>query len=321
MKLRKLTRATGVALYIAIPLTAVSAEQNEAPIPLDLKESRETEISDLAIKQVERKQYPLTEAQADAFKYKQEEYERYINEPIRDPDVQNRTIEITPSISQNENVILSSVNYTTNLVFVDSLGEPWPIKKIGVGAMEFFTVDQYLEHALTIIPKQKYKKSNLTIILDGLETVPIMLSLKEDKNLVDYIVQARVNGFNKNSNAHKNFNYKKIKPKLIDDTNKGLMHIQHMTDDITPEGGERLSVIKYGNHLQGISAWRYKDKQYIRTQGELIIPTGDVISTSVDNYKLYATPPISSIMVEQDGVIMTDIKIIKEKTPSYETEK
>lgn len=311
MKNRKLRITTSLILAAIISTSIYAADDKKVNPPKDLKESRETELSNLATKQIQRKEFPLSEEQAIWFKNQKEEQDRMRQESIRNPDVQNRTLDITPSIAQEERTIYSSVNYQTNLIFVDSLGNPWPIAKYGVGAQDYFIIDQYLEHALLVNPKLKYKKTNLTVILKGMETTPIVLSLKEDKEVVDYVTQVKIKGFSDASNNTEK-KYENFKRQVVKNNNYLNEAISLMSDNITPVEALQLFPRKNGNDLVGVSAWQYKKNNYIRTKGELVIPQGNVVSTSVDGYQLYETPPINSAMIEMNGVIVTNIKLEKE---------
>lgn len=316
--IKNVSKFLAITPFIVVAHANYANGQKQAKIPLELREAREQTLSELALKQLERKNFPFNESQISRLKEEKESYERFLNEDIRDPDVQSRTVEITPSVAQKEELILSSANFTTNLVFVDSLGNPWPISKIVIGAVDYFTVDQYLEHAVMIVPKVKYKKTNLTVILKGMEKIPIVFSLKEDKDLVDYIVQAKIAGFAENPNGSTRGNYQKVKRNVANNTGSAEEFIQLMNDNITPPDSVKLSVIKNGQQVSTVTAWQHKRNYYVRTKGELIIPDGRVMATSVDNYKLYEIPPIGGLMIEENGVINTNIKLIKEEMPSYE---
>lgn len=311
MKNIKLRIVASLILTAILSSTSYAADDKKVNPPKDLKESREAELSDLATKQIQRKEFPLSEDQAIWYKTEREKQDKMRQESIRNPDVQNRTLEITPSIAQEERTIYASVNYQTNLIFVDSLGNPWPIVKYGIGAQDYFSIEQYLEHALLVNPRLKYKKTNLTIILKGMETTPIVLSLKEDKDVVDYVTQVKVKGFSdtKNNTERKYENFKK---QVVKNNNYLNEAISLMSDNIKPNDALQLYPRKNNNDLVGVSAWQYKKNNYIRTKGELVIPHGNIVSTSVDGYQLYETPPINSAMIEMNGVIVTNIKLEKE---------
>ncbi len=304
----------------AVHLPVSAADNQNASIPLDLKESREEEIKKVSFKQIQRKSFPLTEEMVKDYKTEAERMEKLTNEEVRTTKVQNRTIKVTPSINQAEQIVLSSKNYNTNLIFVDSMGKPWPIQKFGIGASEFFTIDQYLPHALMVYPKKTYTKTNLTIILKGIETIPVVMSLVEDPNLVDYIVQMKINGRAGGEPLQSGYTQQLVSQPLIAKSDGLHEYEREMSDDITPDNSNRLRVLVNGQDVSSISAWQYKSHYYVRTQGELIIPTGKLITTSVDEFKLYRTPPISGIMIQKDGVMKTNIKLKKDKEEFYESQ-
>lgn len=315
LNIKQLALSATIALCFA---PAAMAQEEGGNVPLDLKPEREEEIREVSFKQLERMGFPISPEQAIRYKLKAEEMERLANEDVRDLEVQNRSITITPSVSQKEQVVLASANFTTNLIFVDSVGNPWPISKHIIGASNFFTVDQYLPHALMISPLIKYKKTNLTLVLKGMETIPIVLTLKEDKSLVDYIVETKVNGFFEGAGTSSGYNHTIAKTRLGKNIDGATEVEQSMADGITPKGAKRLTVTVNDVESNSIIAWRYKKHFYVKTTGELIIPTGKPITKSVDESTLYQIPPISGLMIQKDGVVMTNIKIISEDGSSYE---
>ncbi len=293
-------------------------EEEGSPIPLDMKVEREELIKDLSFKQLERLAFPVNEEQVRGYKLQAEEMLRLANEDLRNLEVQTRSLKITPSVSQTEQSVLSSANFTTNLIFVDSMGKPWPITKWIIGANNFFTVDQYMPHALMISPLIKYKKTNLTVVLKGIETVPVVLTLREDPKKVDYIVETKVNGFVKDDGSNTEYSHTIVQKKLGSNIDGVTDAERDMSDGITPKGAKNITVLVNEVESFSIKAWRYKKHYYVKTKGELIIPNGKLITTSVDESKLYQIPPISGLMIQRDGVMMTNIKLIPEETGTYE---
>lgn len=298
-------------MALATLVLSQSAYSNEegVDIPLKLHEARETQISDLSVHQLKRRFHPFNESQARELKLQQEQKERFMLESVRDPSVQRRTIRVNLSVGSNNLDLFSSVNFQTNLIFVDKQGEPWPIEKVGIGAQEFFTVDQYLPHAVQISPQRKYSRTNLTILLKG-EVVPLVFTIKEDKDKVDYLTQVKVSDLSpstKTSSFERSPNRTVESPRISNTES----YVVDMRDGVTPEGASRLGLDKEGNDLLDVSAWQYEDSYYLRTKGEPIVPRGELLITGVDGFKLFKMPIVGLLMLESDGTIVTDIKIKK----------
>ena len=156
-------------LSIIFSSTAYSQQDRErVTVPTKLQDYREKEISELATHQLNRRYSPLSDSQSKELKERNEDRERMINESVREPAPQSRTILINPKMVDKDNVIYASANYQTTIVFVDRFGKPWDITNKGIGAEPFFDISQYEPHSITVNPLRKYVKTNLTIMLKSL---------------------------------------------------------------------------------------------------------------------------------------------------------
>ncbi|CAH7379482.1 conserved hypothetical protein [Vibrio chagasii] len=278
-------------------------------VPLQLHEAREEQISDLSVHQLKRRFFPFNERQVNELKHHQEEQERFELESVRDPEIQQRTIPVNLSVGASDQNLYSSVNFQTNLIFIDSQGEPWPIEKYGVGASDFFDADQYLPHALEISPKRKYSKTNLTILLKG-ENVPLVFTINEDKDVVDYLAQIKVTSLRPGASSQ-GYSRPVSAASSIKRGDQSEQSIVDMRDGITPNDAKELIISKDDVSYSGLSAWQRGNSYYIRTTGEPIVPRGQLVSSGADGVKLFKLPVTTALMMELDGMIVTDIKLNK----------
>lgn len=306
--MRKLASLITALAFVSVT-TMSFANEERVDIPLKLHEARETQISDLSIYQLKRRFHPFSESQAQEMKLQQEQKERFMFESVRDPSVQRRTLRVNLSVGSTDLDLFASVNFQTNLIFVDKQGEPWPIEKVGIGAQDFFNVEQYLPHAVQISPKRKYSRTNLTILLKG-EVVPLVFTINEDKDKVDYLTQVKVSSLSP-STAATSFKRSANRNIQTKRTSNSEGHVVDMRDGLTPDGAKLLTLEKEGNDLLDVNAWQYEDSYYLRTQGELVIPAGELLSSGVDGFKLFKLPIVGLVMLESDGTIITEVKIKK----------
>ena len=292
-----------------LPMSDLSGEGGDVEVPLKLKPKRTQEISDLAQYQLERRFVPLTEQQGIRIKKNAEKMVKIKNAPIRSPIQQSRSIDLDPNSVSSNPVIYASANFSTSIIFVDKIGKPWNVTYKGVGAGSFFDIKQPNPYTLVLYPLKKYKKSNLTVILDGVVT-PFIFSLDESPDYVDYIIQSKVAGVSPTTKVD-SFKYTPIVADLsnvtgVDDENIGLM-----VDGITPQSAQSLRITKNGYPMSGMMGWQYDGDYYIKTSGKIIAPSAKPVgSPSSAGESLFKIQRINNIIVERGGVVFTNVNVV-----------
>lgn len=292
-----------------LPMSNFGHDSDQVEVPLKLKPHRSKEIRDLAQYQLQRRFVPFTAKQGEDIKREAEEMVKIKNSPVRAPEQQSRSIDLDPNSVSTNPVIYASANFSTTIVFVDKLGKPWNVTYKGVGASDFFDVKQPNPYTLVLYPLKKYKKSNLTVILDGIVT-PFIFSLDESPSHVDYIIQSKVAGISPTTNVDE-FKYTPLvadidKSMVVDDKN-----IDMMIDGITPPAAQPLTITKDGSMMSGMQGWSYNGDFYIKTSGKILSPSSKPVGMpSSAGESLYKIQSINNIMVERDGVVFTNVKVV-----------
>ncbi|MGR5365653.1 DotH/IcmK family type IV secretion protein [Photobacterium damselae] len=284
-------------------------DSDHVEVPLKLKPLRGKEIQDLAQYQLQRRFVPLTATQGAKIKREAEEMVRIKNSPIRAPRQQSRSIDLDPNSVSVNPVIYASANFSTTIVFVDKLGKPWNVTYKGVGASDFFDIKQPNPYTLVLYPLKKYKKSNLTVILDGIVT-PFIFSLDESPDQVDYIIQSKVVGISPTTNVDE-FKYAPLVANIDKSMAVNDKNIDLMIDGITPSMAQPLKISKDGYLMSGMQGWSYNGSFYIKTSGKILSPSSKPVGMpNSAGESLYKIQAINNIMVERDGVVFTNVKVV-----------
>ncbi|CAH7145501.1 DotH/IcmK family type IV secretion protein [Vibrio alginolyticus] len=293
---------------VLLSSTAFANSDKSPPPPLKLKEYREKEIRDLGVYQLSRRLDVMSSDTADNIKRQVEENIRQKQQDIRSPDQKYKPLSIDLNNPMVQHVVKASVNYMNQIVVLDKYGNPWKIKRVGIGATEFFGHEKVDDHIIWVWPKKKYKESNIALLLEG-ETKPVNFKIVEGPDKYDSFVELKIQGVSPNSNV-KEFEFDPLELQASTakaDVNQDAML---MADGITPDGAERLSVTMQGSELDGITAWSYRGEFYIRFSGSVISPQGKLAAPpSSTGLNLYRIPKIDEILIEKNGLLMNGVQI------------
>lgn len=182
-------------------------------------------------------------------------------------------------------VIRFGAGYITSLVFMDSTGQPWPIQAYSLGDPAAFNIQwDKKSNTLLIQASSFYKRSNLAVILNGLDT-PVMLTLLSGQEVVDYRVDLRVPGLGPNAIFVQNG--------LPDSANPALLDV---LNGIPPKGSRTLKVS--GGDCQ---AWLLGSRLFIRTNLDVISPAWKAVMSSADGTHAYELQPAPVVLALQRG--------------------
>lgn len=134
---------------------------------------------------------PLSEDHVRDIKKNIDEWKRKQNSQLKDPIIQNRAFSINFKPRTKPEELYFSPNYTTTLIFLDKLGNPWPLKKYVIGNAAKFQVEQLPPSTLIITPLEEYAYGNLTVMFED-KNVPAIFTIKTLGDMVDYKVEARI---------------------------------------------------------------------------------------------------------------------------------
>lgn len=201
------------------------------------------------------------------------------NSPPR-PTITTQVINL--STGSTPPVIRLAKGFVTTIVLLDSTGSPWPIKGYDLGNPGAFSIQwDKKSNIMMIQAKDVHEYGNLVIQLHDLNA-PISLSLLTSQRDVDYRVDFRVPGYGPNAK------YMPLSDgSLISESNELLK----VLDGIAPIGSNDLEVDD-----DGVSAWQYNNKIYVRTKYTIVSPAWLSSINSADDthaYELTLTPVLS----------------------------
>lgn len=208
---------------------------------------------------------------------------------------------VTSSVSVNLSpqatppVIRLGAGYISSLVFVDSTSQPWPIQAYSIGDPMAFNI-QWDKKGNTVLVQAAsyYKRSNLAIILKGLNT-PVMVTLLSGQEVVDYRVDLRVPGLGPNAVLSQNGLPEGANPILLD-----------VLNGIPPVGSKTLRVV--GGDCQ---AWLLHNRLFLRTSLDVISPAWKAVMSSADGTHAYELQPAPVVLALQRGKEKTLILTIE----------
>ncbi|MFM5296279.1 DotH/IcmK family type IV secretion protein [Aeromonas veronii] len=199
--------------------------------------------------------------------------------------------DIDPRPGSKIKVIDVGLGVDTDLVFVDSMGEPWPVRLAKV-ANPAYSVSTIAEHIVRIEVKKTFVTSSVNILLYG-QTQPLILRLKHQVNLkgnVDGVKTYRISGLSPMSEKKPIGVGGEPIPDLRLDLNPFL-------DDLAPDDAIPVQV----NGPSDVKVWTYKQKLVVRTKKTLVTPVGLPLY-GVNGWKVYEIEnPMPVIVLLEDG--------------------
>lgn len=192
-------------------------------------------------------------------------------------------------------VIRLGAGYISSLVFMDSTGQPWPIQSYSIGDPTAFNIQwDKKSNTLLIQASSFYKRSNLAVILNGLDT-PVMLSLLSGQEVIDYRVDLRVPGLGPNAVYVQNGLPDSANPILLD-----------VLNGIPPKGSKTLKVS--GGDCQ---AWLLNNRLFLRTSLDVISPAWKSVMSSADGthaYELQVAPVVLALQRGKDKTLILTVE-------------
>lgn len=205
-----------------------------------------------------------------------------------------RSITITQAAGEVPDVVRVAPGIPTNVVFLDSTGQPWPIEYATPGDSSKFEVVMPMAgtSSLQIRPRFSYGYSGLSVTLKN-NPIPISLTLTVGQAQVDARLDVKVARRGPNAAAP-----------IIDRT--GSPHATDVTlmsflDGVPPQGSREVKT-----SLSSVRAWMWNDRLVVRTDQPLVSPAwSDSTSSPSGVTNAYILPVVPSILVATDGRMMT----------------
>lgn len=267
-------------------LSAMSQASN----PVDRDEMQKEAFNDLP-----STLFPLTTDQIKTLRRKFNDSQRassFTEDTPARPTSSSMVVDLAPGSTPP--IIRLGIGFVTSLVFLDSSGQPWPIKGYDIGNPNAFNIIQPTSgeaktggNTLLIQSSTMYKQGNLAVILQGMNT-PVMITLLPGQKAVDYRVDMQIpragpNGLSGSMNS------------LPATINAVMMDI---LNHLIPKDSRELKV--QGGQAEG---WLYKNKLYIRTPLTLISPgwTSKVSGADGTIHVYEISDPISKLILLDGG--------------------
>jgi intracellular multiplication protein IcmK len=207
--------------------------------------------------------------------------------PTVPPKPVSSTLMINLAPGTTPPAIRLSQGYISTLVFVDSVGNPWPIATMDVGDPTQTNISwDGRTNILLIQAKAPYGSGNLVVRLAGLDT-PLTLELVSGQKVVDYRTDIHVAGLGPKSKDLPTGST------LPDSANQVLLNV---LDGVAPPTSKLL-------HVKGgdCKAWVLGDRMYLRTRLTVLSPGWIGRMTSPDGMYAYEIQKSSSVLVSQYG--------------------
>lgn len=320
----KITLSLLISLFLCFNASAASKKKEDVVLPVQIKEKRLQQLQKIADEKIRDESYPFTDESdfIDIIKKQQLEDRivsgQMVNENIKK---QYRTIQVSTNPSADFKTLNLAPNFSTTLIFVDKLGNPWSIDKFIVGSAENYNHEIQDSNMITFTPKTAADNSNLTVIFkNGDSNTAISFNLNITSEIVDFISEITIDGYGDNSPKETETNYVNTgesvnqNNKLLYLSNDEKTFMSEMISNTLPSGFSELYA--YSSNGKQSEHYRVFHKEgdkflYIRTKNKLISPHPVKQRNGIDrSIKVLKIPYTTSLMTEEFGSV-TQINIRK----------
>lgn len=235
---------------------------------------------------------PLTPDEIKRFREQFEERRRAQETPLEVYAPVNRTQRLDLSPGGKIQSIRLAPDHTTNITLLDRNGDPWPIDNARPGNDAIVSVDQNIDHVASLTLGKKYRPTNLTVTLEGLET-PLIFSLESAQSEVDYGVtfilprrkpsSGTGDGGGSESSGGRVASGGGIDvPDWNDDVMAGFL------DGVPPEGAKSVPT----DASAEARVWHYQGALYVVTKLEMHFPSVGMPLYGTNDWKVYEVPGV-----------------------------
>jgi intracellular multiplication protein IcmK len=236
---------------------------------------------------------PMTPDQIRLFKKRYDESQGATRAPVR-PDASRvtRSLDLTLRPGEETPVIRMQAGEVSTLTFSDRNGNAWPILSVTPGDAGAFNAQtagpEGTSNILVVNTQEVYASSNMVVTLVD-NPVPVILSLDaRDQRVVDYRIDARIDGVGPNSN------YAITDSDTLPATGDKTMIA--FLDGIPPKGAEKRETSN-----SSVEAWMYNGELYVRTKSSLLSPAYVSKSSNVSGVSVYALSETPVVITQRNG--------------------
>jgi len=287
-----------LVLVLGLPVAAVAGPSGQggssgqggkdAPVPKVMRN---------AFAGAQTESFPLSPGQIHRFLHRKDRTEQAIHNG-NPPSLVSRSRTISMRAGSSAPTLHLYPGYVTTVIFLDSTGSPWPITSVTVGDPKHFSVNKPKGlkpgNLLTISTPSRYATSNMVVTLKGSDTpivVQITTRAANDKpgQKADTMVEFRADRPGP----------KAKKPSVgpspaASPSNAELSFL----DNVPPDGAKPVHLKP---SIQGVSAWNYKKRLYLRSQYPAAWPAWTSVSRGPGGVRLYVMPQVDSLILMKDG--------------------
>lgn len=209
-----------------------------------------------------------------------------------------RTVTITQQAGEAPQVLRLSPGIPTDVIFLDSTGQPWPIEFATPGAdSSKFDVVMPMPGTptLQIRPKQNYHYAGLSVTLKG-NPIPVSFLLTASQKEVD--TRLDVNVARRGPNAAAPIIDRIGAPHATD------VSLMSFLDGVPPQGSREVKT-----SLNSVRAWLWNDRLIVRSELPVVSPAwSDNAASPSGVTNAYVLPVVPSILVTNGGR-MVSVKV------------
>ena len=258
----------------------------------------DSKIDSLAFEQMKEALSPLSTNQVRDLRelYNQmQRNEAYTGQTPAKPIASSIMVDLAPGATPP--VIRLGAGYVSSVLFLDSTGQPWPIKAIDVGNPSLFNVQwnkssageeagDSMLNTLLIQSKTMFKEGNIAVMLRGLNT-PIMITMIPGQRVVDYRVDVQI--------PKKGPNAKVTQSVLPSGANQLLLDV---LNGVAPP---QAKPVKFTGNTSA-QGWRIGKTLFVRMKETVLSPGWySTMSAADDTMHAYEMPLSSNILILDDG--------------------
>lgn len=219
-----------------------------------------------------------------------------------DPVLGVETLSLEPGQAPQE--VNTAVGFITTVNFVDSTGEPWPIRDIGwAGEFEILQPEEE-GNVVRITPLTEFAHGNMSVRLVDLKA-PIVVTMKTVRDKVHYRLDLQVPQVGPRGT-----------PPVIDTGSQlvaGNTDLITVLEGIMPSGAEKMIVTGVDSRS---TAYLLNGKTYFRTPLKLLSPAWSSSVKSADGMTVYELDEAPVLLLSDNGKMVR--AYVKEEEDDYE---
>lgn len=289
--------AYGVGTYAQTPEEVAAQMEAEA-------QAQEEKMRQKAFEKARDGLLPLTVDQTREVLQVFHERREASETPFRVPEARTTVQNISLDPSGALPVVHTAPGYVTTIAVLDASGAPWPIQDVTWAGKFDVTPPEEGGHVIRITPKVAHGMGNISLRLVDLVT-PVTLSIQTGLDVVDYRYDARIG---KQGPLAKTplIEYGGIS--AVAGTDEDMIRL--LDGVALGDGAEKIK-------LEGVdgatTAYRIRDKIYLRTPLTLLSPAWNASATSADGTNVYALYEAPVILLSDRG------RMVKARVATSET--